>query len=239
MGKTILKIENLKFSYGEIKAIKGISLEVNKGEVVALIGANGAGKTTTLRSISGLLGKINSGEIIFNGEKIQNMSPHKIVKRGLIQVLEGRQVFINLSVEENLLQGGYLQSSAINRTNLEYIYDLFPRLKERRIQKGGTLSGGEQQMLSVGRALMAKPKLLMMDEPSLGLAPLIVKDIFKTIETINANGVPILLVEQNSKASLQIANRGYVIETGKIVLSDIAKNLIQNDDVRKSYLGEI
>jgi branched-chain amino acid transport system ATP-binding protein len=238
MGDSIFEIKNLHFSYGEIHAIKGISLKVERNEIVALIGANGAGKTTTLRSVSGLLGNIKSGEIFFDGENITNVSPHKIAAKGLIQVLEGRHVFPKLTVEENLLLGGYCQNAQSNNTTLEYVYQLFSRLRERRKQPGGTLSGGEQQMLAVGRALMAKPKLLMMDEPSLGLAPVIVADIFSTINKINLDGVPLLLVEQNSKASLQIANRGYVLETGEIVISDTAKNLIENDEVRKSYLGE-
>ena len=234
----ILEVKDLHFHYGEIHALKGISLDVNEGEVVTLIGANGAGKTTTLRALSGLLGKITSGEIRFMGERIDNMKGHKISALGLAQCLEGRRIFSNLSVRENLQMGAYLRKDPDGvKNDFEYVFDLFPRLKEREAQRAGTLSGGEQQMLAVGRALMQRPKILMMDEPSLGLAPLIIQDIFTTIKRINADGMPILLVEQNSNAALKVANRGYVIENGEIVLQDDAKALLVNEDVKKAYLG--
>ena len=234
----ILEVKDLHFHYGEIHALKGISLDVNEGEIVTLIGANGAGKTTTLRALSGLLGKITSGEIRFMGERIDNMKGHKIASLGLSQCLEGRRIFGNLSVRENLQMGAYLRKDADGvKSDFEYVFDLFPRLKERETQRAGTLSGGEQQMLAVGRALMQRPKILMMDEPSLGLAPLIIQDIFTTIKRINADGMPILLVEQNSNAALKVANRGYVIENGEIVLQDDAKALLVNEDVKKAYLG--
>ena len=234
----ILEVKDLHFHYGEIHALKGISLDVNEGEIVTLIGANGAGKTTTLRALSGLLGKITSGEIRFMGERIDNMKGHKIASLGLSQCLEGRRIFGNLSVRENLQMGAYLRKDAAGvKSDFEYVFDLFPRLKERETQRAGTLSGGEQQMLAVGRALMQRPKILMMDEPSLGLAPLIIQDIFTTIKRINADGMPILLVEQNSNAALKVANRGYVIENGEIVLQDDAKALLVNEDVKKAYLG--
>ena len=234
----ILEVKDLHFHYGEIHALKGIILDVNEGEIVTLIGANGAGKTTTLRALSGLLGKITSGEIRFMGERIDNMKGHKIASLGLSQCLEGRRIFGNLSVRENLQMGAYLRKDAAGvKSDFEYVFDLFPRLKERETQRAGTLSGGEQQMLAVGRALMQRPKILMMDEPSLGLAPLIIQDIFTTIKRINADGMPILLVEQNSNAALKVANRGYVIENGEIVLQDDAKALLVNEDVKKAYLG--
>ena len=238
MSEKILEVRDLHFYYGEIHALKGISLEVNDGEIVTLIGANGAGKTTTLRSISGLLGHIASGEIRFLGERIDNQKGYAIAAKGIAQCLEGRHVFANLTVKENLQMGCYLRKDKAGiRNDFDYVYDLFPRLLEREDQRAGTLSGGEQQMLAVGRALMQRPKILMMDEPSLGLAPLIIQEIFTIIKRINADGMPILLIEQNSNAALKVANRGYVMENGEIVLHDSAANLLVNEDVKKAYLG--
>jgi len=233
----ILEIKDLNFHYGEIHALKGINLEVNDGEIVTLIGGNGAGKTTTLRSISGLLGNITSGEVRFMGERIDGLKPHKVAELGLAQCLEGRHIFSNLTVLENLSMGSYLRKDKEIGKDLEYVYHLFPRLLEREKQSAGTLSGGEQQMLAVGRALMQKPKLIMMDEPSLGLAPIIIQGIFEIIKQINKDGIPVLLIEQNSNAALQVADRGYVIETGEIILSDKAENLRNNAAIRDSYLG--
>ena len=234
----ILEVKNLHYQYGEIHALKGISLDVEEGEIVTLIGANGAGKTTTLHAISGLLGKISGGEIWFMGKRIDGHKGHDIAGMGLAQCLEGRHVFGNLTVMENLQMGAYLRKDkeGIER-DFEYVYNLFPRLKERETQGAKTLSGGEQQMLAVGRALMQSPKLLMMDEPSLGLAPLVIQEIFNTIKRINADGIPILLIEQNSNAALKVAKRGYVIENGEIVLADTSANLLANEDVKKAYLG--
>lgn len=234
----ILEVKDLHFHYGEIHALKGISLNVDEGEVVTLIGANGAGKTTTLRALSGLLGKITSGEVWFMGERIDSLKGHTIAAKGLAQCLEGRHVFANLTVRENLEMGAYLRKDKSGMKNdFDYVFDLFPRLLEREKQHAGTLSGGEQQMLAVGRALMQRPKILMMDEPSLGLAPLVIQDIFTIIKRINADGMPILLIEQNSNAALKVAHRGYVIENGEIVLQDDAKALLNNEDVKKAYLG--
>ena len=234
----ILEVKNLHYQYGEIHALKGISLDVEEGEIVTLIGANGAGKTTTLHAISGLLGKISGGEIWFMGKRIDGHKGHDIAGMGLAQCLEGRHVFGNLTVKENLQMGAYLRKDkeGIER-DFGYVYNLFPRLKERETQGAKTLSGGEQQMLAVGRALMQSPKLLMMDEPSLGLAPLVIQEIFNTIKRINADGIPILLIEQNSNAALKVAKRGYVIENGEIVLADTSANLLANEDVKKAYLG--
>ena len=234
----ILEVKDLHFHYGEIHALKGINLDVEDGEIVTLIGANGAGKTTTLRALSGLLGKITSGEVWFMGERIDGQKGHMISAKGLAQCLEGRRIFGNLTVRENLQMGAYLRKDKSGVQNdFDYVYDLFPRLKERESQRSGTLSGGEQQMLAVGRALMQRPKILMMDEPSLGLAPKVIQDIFTIIKRINADGMPILLIEQNSNAALKVANRGYVIENGEIVLKDSAANLLINEDVQKAYLG--
>ena len=234
----ILEVKDLHYHYGEIHALKGISLDVNEGEIVTLIGANGAGKTTTLHCISGLLGKISGGEIWFMGKRIDGHKGHDIAGMGLAQCLEGRHVFGNLTVRENLQMGAYLRKDPEGiKRDFEYVYNLFPRLKERESQGAKTLSGGEQQMLAVGRALMQSPKLLMMDEPSLGLAPLVIQEIFNTIKRINADGIPILLIEQNSNAALKVANRGYVIENGHIVLADTSANLLANEDVKKAYLG--
>ncbi|MDR1249827.1 MAG: ABC transporter ATP-binding protein [Treponema sp.] len=234
----MLKVQNLHFYYGEIHALKGISLEAREGEIVALIGANGAGKTTTLRSLSGLLGKISRGEVWFAGKRVDGMKPFDIAGLGLAQALEGRHIFTNLTVQENLDMGAYLRRDKKGiGEDLEYVFALFPRLLERAWQRSGTLSGGEQQMLAVGRALMQRPKLLMLDEPSLGLAPIIIKGIFEIVKKINTDGIPVLLVEQNSNAALKIADRGYVIENGEIVLTDTAENLRNNEEVKKSYLG--
>lgn len=237
MADKVLEVRNLHFSYGEIKALRGISFEVKKGEIVALLGGNGAGKTTTLQAISNLIKGTTDGEIVLNGRNIRYLSPHNIAKLGLAQCLEGRLIYLQLSVEENLKMGAYLRKSKEIHRDLEYVYSLFPRLKERTKQLGGTLSGGEQQMLAVGRALMQKPRLLMMDEPSLGLAPLIIEEIFNAIQSINADGTPILLVEQNSNAALQIATYGYVMELGEIKFSDTAANLLKNENIQKTYLG--
>ena len=234
----ILELQNLHYHYGSVHALKGVNIQVKSGEIVALLGSNGAGKTTTLWCISGLLGKITQGKISFLGEDISNKRPEKISAGGIGHVLEGRHVFPKLSVKENLLMGFFGKGRNSYSDRLAYIYELFPRLKEREAQEGGTLSGGEQQMLAVGRSLMAEPKFLLMDEPSLGLAPLIVKDIFSIITKINKDGTTILLVEQNSKAALQIAHRGYVMVNGEIALSGTASQLLSDENVRKSYLGE-
>ncbi|SES85847.1 amino acid/amide ABC transporter ATP-binding protein 2, HAAT family (TC 3.A.1.4.-) [Natronincola peptidivorans] len=234
----MLKIDNLKVAYGGIQALKGISLEVEEGKIVALIGANGAGKSTTLRSIVGLV-KPEGGTITYHGEDLSKVDTKDIVKKGITLVPEGRRVFGNLTVVENLKIGAfYRNDKKAIKEDLEWVYSLFPRLQERTWQQAGTLSGGEQQMLAVGRALMSRPKLLMMDEPSLGLAPLITKEIFKIIEEIYKQGVTILLIEQNANLSLKIADKAYVMETGKITLQGSGKELLTNDEVKKAYLGE-
>jgi len=234
----MLKVENLVVAYGGIEALKGISLEVEEGKIVTLVGANGAGKSTTLRSITGLV-KPKSGSITYNGVNLLNMKTQDIVKLGITLVPEGRRIFPNLTVLENLRLGAYFRKDVDNiKKDLDWVYSLFPILKERSWQMAGTLSGGEQQMLAVGRALMSKPKLLMMDEPSLGLAPLIVKELFEIIKEIHNQGVTILLIEQNANAALHIADIGYVIETGNIKLKGEGKELLNNDEVRKAYLGE-
>lgn len=233
----MLKIENLVVRYGMIEAIKGISFEVNDGEIVTLIGSNGAGKTTTMHAISGLI-KPSAGKITLDDKELTKMPSHKIVSLGLAQVPEGRRVFSQQTVEENLLLGAYSRKdkAAIN-TDLNHIYELFPRLLERRKQAAGTLSGGEQQMLAMGRALMANPKILLLDEPSMGLSPLLVKEIFRIIQDINKRGTTILLVEQNAKMALAIADRAYVLETGKITLEGTGEELAASEQVRKAYLG--
>lgn len=236
---SLLRIENLHVYYGHIHALKGITLEVNKGEIVTLIGANGAGKSTTLRAISGLV-PVREGDIVLDGQSLKGMPAHKIVQRGLTHAPEGRHIFPTLTVDENLAMGAYVlgkDKAAIER-NRERVFALFPRLAERRHQLGGTLSGGEQQMLTIGRALMSNPRLLLLDEPSLGLAPLLVRLIFETICAINAEGVTVLLVEQNARAALKIAHRAYVLETGRITLSGSAQELLADERVRKAYLGE-
>lgn len=231
----MFEIRNLKVNYGGIEAVRDISFSVPDGSIVTLIGANGAGKSTTLRTIAGLV-KAISGKIEFNGEDITNKEPTYIVQRGITLVPEGRKIFADLTVLENLKIGAYLRKDSIY-DDIEWVYTLFPRLKERHWQLGGTLSGGEQQMLAVARALMSRPKMIMMDEPSLGLAPLIVKDIFKIIKEINRQGVTILLIEQNANMALQTADMAYVMETGEITLSGKGEELLRNEDVKKAYLG--
>lgn len=234
----MLKVNNINISYGAIHAIHDLSLEVNSGEIVTLIGANGAGKTSTLRAISGL-NTIKSGEISYDGKLISNIGAHKIVSHGISQVPEGRRVFGDQTIEENLLLGAYLRRSKSEiKESMEEVFTLFPRVKERRKQLAGTMSGGEQQMLAIGRALMAKPKLLLLDEPSMGLAPIVVEEIFEIVKNIRKTGTTILLVEQNANAALQIADRGYVLETGSVVLDGLAQDLLHDDSVRKAYLGE-
>ncbi len=234
----MLKIENLTVAYGGIEALKGINLEVPEGSIVTLIGANGAGKSTTLRSIMSLV-KGKAGKITYNGEDITGLRTSGIVARGITLVPEGRRVFPNLSVGENLMIGAYLRTDKEGiEKDLNWVYDLFPRLKERTWQMAGTLSGGEQQMLAVGRALMSRPKIMMMDEPSLGLAPLVVKHIFSIIKEIRDNGVTILLIEQNANIALHIADWGYVLETGNIVLSGKGRELLENEEVKNAYLGK-
>ena len=238
MANKILEVNQFSYSYGHIKAVDGISFHVDEGEIVTLIGGNGAGKTTTLRAISGLIRGGQKGSILFEGKEILGLSAHKITGMGIAQCLEGRQVFSHLTVRENLQMGAFLRKDTDKiKQDYEYVYNLFPRLKERNSQLAGTLSGGEQQMLAVGRGLMMNPKILMMDEPSLGLAPIVVNEIFEIITQINADGKTILLVEQNSNAALTVAHRGYVVETGHIVMSDTAENLRQSEEVKKAYLG--
>ena len=235
MSEAILSIKDLKVNYGGIEAVKGISFDVPEGSIVTLIGANGAGKSSTLRTVAGLV-KPKSGNILFKGEDITGKSSIDIVKRGITLVPEGRRIFPDLTVLENLKIGAYLRKDDL-KEDIEWVYSLFPRLKERSWQAGGTLSGGEQQMLAVGRALMSRPKLLMMDEPSLGLAPLVVRDIFSIIQEINKQGVTILLIEQNANMALKIADVGYVLETGRITLTGSGEELLTNDAVRAAYLG--
>ena len=232
----ILKVDNINVYYGAIHAIKGISFQVNQGEVVTLIGANGAGKSTTLQTISGLL-RSRTGSIEFCGESISNTPSHKIVEKGLAQVPEGRRIFLQMSVQENLEMGAYTQPGAGIDADLERVFQQFPRLKERRRQIAGTLSGGEQQMLAMGRALMSHPKLLMLDEPSMGLAPILVEQIFEIIKQLHRDGTTILLVEQNAQMALSVADRAYVMETGKITLSGTGAELAASDQVKKAYLG--
>ena len=235
MNETILSIQNLKVNYGGIEAVKGISFDVPEGSIVTLIGANGAGKSSTLRSIVGLV-KPAGGKIVFRGDNITNLDTNNIVRRGITLVPEGRRIFPDLTVLENLKVGAYLRNDDIEG-DIQWVYDLFPRLKERSWQAGGTLSGGEQQMLAVARALMCKPKVIMMDEPSLGLAPLVVKGIFDIIREINDQGVTVLLIEQNANMALKIADYAYVLETGRIGLSGTGKELLVNEAVKKAYLG--
>ena len=235
---SLLEVKDLVVSYGGIEALKGISFSVDEGQIVTLIGANGAGKSTTLRAITGIV-PVKSGTITYNGENITGMDTQKVVERGIALVPEGRRVFANLTVLENLKIGAYLRKDTAQiQKDIEYIYKLFPRLEERSWQLAGTLSGGEQQMLAVGRAMMARPKLMMMDEPSLGLAPLVVRDIFHIIRQLSAEGITILLIEQNANAALKIANRGYVMETGRITLTGTGTELLSNESVREAYLGK-
>jgi len=237
-GNIVLSVEDVHTYYGSIEALKGISLEVREGEVVTLIGSNGAGKTTTLRSINGL-NHPRAGKIVFQGKDITTMAPHEIVRNGISQSPEGRKLFSRMTVIENLEMGAFQRSDKANfKEDMERVYGLFPRLAERKTQKAGTMSGGEQQMLAIGRALMARPKLLLLDEPSMGLAPILVEKIFEIVKEINEQGTPILLVEQNALMALDAADRGYVLETGKIALADDAKALRGNEQVRKTYLGE-
>ena len=235
MSDVILSIKDLKVSYGGIEAVKGISFDVRQGEIVTLIGANGAGKSSTLRAISGLV-KPSGGSISFEGQDITGKNPTDIVKQGVTLVPEGRRIFADLTVLENLRIGAYLRHDDL-KDDIEWVYSLFPRLKERSWQAGGTLSGGEQQMLAVGRALMSRPKLIMMDEPSLGLAPIVVRGIFDIIREINKRGTTILLIEQNANMALQTADTGYVMETGRITLTGTGEELLKNEAVQAAYLG--
>lgn len=232
----MLKVQDLSVHYGMIQAVHNVSFEVKQGEIVSLIGANGAGKTTILRTISGLV-RPSNGHIIFEGKNIEKAAPQKIVVDGLSQVPEGRHVFSGLTVQENLDMGAFLRKDSTLKEDFEQIFAKFPILKERRNQDAATLSGGEQQMLAMGRALMSKPKLLLLDEPSMGLAPIFIKEIFSIIQEIQAQGTTVLLIEQNAKMALSIANRGYVLETGKIVLEGTGKELLASEAVRKAYLG--
>ncbi len=235
-SERLLVVEDLFVSYGSIEAVKGISFTVNRGELVTILGANGAGKTTTMRTISGLI-KAKSGSIRYKNIELTSLPAHKIVALGISQSPEGRRVFGTLTVEENLFLGAYTKDK-LNKKVLSWIYELFPRLKERKNQLAGTLSGGEQQMLAIGRALMSEPELLLLDEPSLGLAPVLVKTIFETIKQIKEEGTTILLVEQNAKAALKLADRGYVLEVGKIVMEGTSKELISSPKIQEAYLGK-
>jgi branched-chain amino acid transport system ATP-binding protein len=237
MGETLLDVKDIHVFYGSIEAVKGMSFRVDRGEIVCLIGANGAGKTTTLRTVSGLL-RPREGAIFYDGQRIDLLPAHEIVILGVAQSPEGRRIFPRMTVRENLDMGAFTRKDAGQREDLERILELFPILRERARQAAGTLSGGEQQMLAIGRALMAKPKLLLLDEPSMGLAPIVVQRIFDIVREISEQGMTILLVEQNAAQALSLADRGYVIETGKIVLEDEARSLLENEQVRKAYLGE-
>ena len=235
---SLLEVKDLKVNYGGIEALKGISFSVEEGEIATLIGANGAGKSTTLRAISGLVPK-SEGDILYNGQSIRKLDSQKIVELGIVMVPEGRRVFPNLTVLENLKVGAYLRKDEKEiQADIQHVYSMFPRLNERHWQMAGTLSGGEQQMLAVGRALMARPKLIMMDEPSLGLAPLVVKDIFSIIQRIHDEGTTVLLIEQNANAALKIADRGYVMETGRITMADTGSALVTDERVKQAYLGK-
>jgi branched-chain amino acid transport system ATP-binding protein len=233
----MLELKNVHAAYGKIRALQGVSLRVDAGEIVCLIGANGAGKTSLLNAASGLLAA-DEGEILFEGRRMDGLPAHRVVERGLAQVPEGRRIFPRMTVMENLDMGAYLRDDgAETRRDLEKVFDLFPILRDRRGQSGGTLSGGEQQMLAIARALMGRPRMLMLDEPSMGLAPILVQRIFDALRRINAEGVPLLLVEQNARQALAVAHRGYVMETGRIVLEGAAGDLLKNDEVRRVYLG--
>ena len=236
-GTPILRLDDVNTYYGAIHALRGISIEIHPGEIVTLIGANGAGKTTTLKTISGLLHP-KQGSVWFEGKDVSHVPPHQLVTMGIGQAPEGRRIFSRLTVYENLLMGGFTRSKAENDEQVEKVYELFPRLLERSGQKGGTLSGGEQQMLAIGRALMTRPRVMLLDEPSLGLSPILVTQIFEIIREINSRGITILLVEQNAIQALKIAGRGYVLQTGEVVLSGSSQDLRENETVRKAYLGE-
>ena len=233
----LLEVKDLHVFYGNIEALKGVSISAEAGQIVAILGGNGAGKTTTLRAVSGLL-RPRSGSVIFNGKNLVGMSAHNVVSLGLSHVPEGRRIFNRLTVRENLMMGAFLRSDSGIEADLQRVFALFPRLRERIAQVAGTLSGGEQQMLAIGRALMTRPRLLLLDEPSMGLAPILVEKIFEIIQTINGEGTTVLLVEQNALMALQIAQRGYVLETGRVTLTDNAAALRENEQVRKAYLGE-
>jgi branched-chain amino acid transport system ATP-binding protein len=236
--RELLRLEEVDAFYGRIQALRGVSLSVNEAEIVTLIGANGAGKTTTLKTISGLV-RARNGKVFFGGEETTTVEAHKLVTRGIGHAPEGRRIFSRLTVQENLQMGGYTRSRPEIREDTARVFELFPRLAERRHQRGGSLSGGEQQMLAIGRALMCRPKLLLLDEPSLGLSPILVQQIFSIIQEINRLGVTILLVEQNALQALKVAQRGYVLQTGTIILADSAAALAANEQVRQAYLGEI
>jgi branched-chain amino acid transport system ATP-binding protein len=236
--RELLRLEEVDAFYGRIQALRGVSLSVNEAEIVTLIGANGAGKTTTLKTISGLV-RARNGRVFFDGEETTRVEAHKLVTRGIGHAPEGRRIFSRLTVQENLQMGGYTRSRHEIREDTARVFELFPRLAERRHQRGGSLSGGEQQMLAIGRALMCRPKLLLLDEPSLGLSPILVQQIFSIIQEINRLGVTILLVEQNALQALKVAHRGYVLQTGTIILADSAAALAANEQVRQAYLGEI
>jgi branched-chain amino acid transport system ATP-binding protein len=237
-GEPVLRVDDVHTFYGSIAAVKGVSLEVRDGEIVTLLGANGAGKSTTLRTINGLV-RPRRGRVVFQGKDITHERPHRIVKQGIAQSPEGRKLFPRMTVIENLEMGAFQRADRKEiQQDMERVFELFPRLEERKHQKAGTMSGGEQQMCAIGRALMARPKLLMLDEPSMGLAPIFVEKIFEIVQEINAQGTPILLVEQNALMALDVADRGYVLETGRVALADDAKSLRQNEQVRKTYLGE-
>jgi len=236
-GEALLEVRDLRVAYGRIEAVRGVSFTVTQGQVVTLIGSNGAGKTTTLRTLSGLL-RPSGGEVLFDGERIERLPAHRIVERGIAHAPEGRHVFARMSVRENLDLGAYLRHGHAVDDDLERVYELFPLLAERRAQAAGTLSGGEQQMLAIGRALMSRPRLLMLDEPSMGLSPLMMQRIFATLAALKAEGTTLLLVEQNAQAALGLADAGHVLETGRIVLSGTAAVLLGDDQVRKAYLGE-
>jgi branched-chain amino acid transport system ATP-binding protein len=238
IGDVLLELEGVHTYYGKIHALQGIDLQVRQGEIVTLIGSNGAGKTTTLKTISGLLHP-REGTVRFQGEDVSRTAPHSLVRHGIGQAPEGRRIFSRLTVMENLQMGAYTRRGKEIAQNVEHVFSLFPRLEERAHQKGGTLSGGEQQMLAIGRALMMRPKVLLLDEPSLGLSPILIQQIFAIISEINSQGTTVLLVEQNAQQALEVADRGYVLQTGRVILADSAAALAANQDVRRAYLGEI
>lgn len=232
----MLQIDDLQVSYGQMPVLWGVNLSIDQGQIVALVGANGAGKTTLLKTVSGLL-RLKAGAITFQGHRLDQASPRDIVRAGIVHVPEGRKLFPEMTVLDNLLMGAYLSAPGLRQKHLEVVFQIFPKLKERQKQPAGTLSGGEQQMVAIGRGIMAEPKLLMLDEPSLGLAPLLVEEMFEVIEQINKSGVTVLLVEQNTQHALSLAHQGFVMESGRIVLSGTGQELLNNDDIRKAYLG--